>query len=265
MKKLFTISEFAKLRGVNINSLRYYERIGVLKPIRVDAKTGYRYYSPDQLPILDVILLCIDFGIPLKELRSYVNEDEFIKNTELFETGKQIARERLQKAQMELNKIEYTLQYLNVNRQYSEQTGLYKRAIPERRIVTMDGITGELPDVRKIETASTKLYGYAQEQHLSPVFPAGLIIRCDGKNAVTKIFFEIMEKDKNDAFVEIIPSGTFLCHQIDLSSDIKLSDAIEAVYGENERTELVVSNMLLDKYQIGTKKSELQKRVTEQN
>lgn len=33
MKKYFTISEFAKLRNININSLRYYEKIGVLKPI----------------------------------------------------------------------------------------------------------------------------------------------------------------------------------------------------------------------------------------
>ena len=74
----FTISEFGKLRNVNINSLRYYEKIGILKPDHVDAETGYRYYSPDQLPILDVILLWLDFGMPLKELKSYISDDNFI-------------------------------------------------------------------------------------------------------------------------------------------------------------------------------------------
>lgn len=44
MKKYFTISEFAKLRNININSLRYYEKIGVLRPCFVDENTGYRYY-----------------------------------------------------------------------------------------------------------------------------------------------------------------------------------------------------------------------------
>lgn len=103
----FTISEFGKLRNVNINSLRYYEKIGILKPDHVDPQTGYRYYSPDQLPILDVILLCLDFGMPLKELKAYITDDQFINNTKLFEIGAEIAQERLHNAQMELNKIEY--------------------------------------------------------------------------------------------------------------------------------------------------------------
>jgi len=30
MKNYFTISEFAKLRNININSLRYYEKLGLL-------------------------------------------------------------------------------------------------------------------------------------------------------------------------------------------------------------------------------------------
>ena len=36
MKNYFTISEFAKLRDININSLRYYEKIGILKPAKID-------------------------------------------------------------------------------------------------------------------------------------------------------------------------------------------------------------------------------------
>lgn len=103
------------MRNVNINSLRYYEKIGILKPHHVDEQTGYRYYSPDQLPILDVILLCLDFGMPLKELRAYISDDKFINNSELFAIGKQIAQKRLHKARMELEKIEYTQRYLQSN------------------------------------------------------------------------------------------------------------------------------------------------------
>lgn len=62
MKHGFTISEFAKLRNININSLRYYEKIGVLTPSYTDPKTGYRYYTPDQLSVLDAIL-CIDLHL----------------------------------------------------------------------------------------------------------------------------------------------------------------------------------------------------------
>lgn len=122
----FTISEFARLRDININSLRYYEKIGILKPHHVDVQNGYRYYSPDQLPILDVILLCLDFGMPLKELKSYISDDKCINNGKLFEIGQRIVRERLHQAQIELNKIEYTQRYVQSNQQYSETVGLYR-------------------------------------------------------------------------------------------------------------------------------------------
>lgn len=260
MRRLFTISEFAKLRGININSLRYYEKIGVLKPFSVDEHTGYRYYSPDQLPILDVILLCLNFGLPLKELKDYIDNEEYIKNTDLFESGRRIAEERVRAAQTELNKIEYTLHYMKVNQQYSEETGMYKREIPERKIIATE-YTGNLLDIKNIETASAVLYEYAQGRQLAPVFPAGLIIGTDNDILSVKLFFEIMAKDKKDACIEVISGGTFLCRQINLNTDMKLDDVINAVYGSSKKEKIIVSNMLLDKYQIGTKKSELQKRI----
>lgn len=258
---LFTISEFAKLRNININSLRYYEKIGVLKPFHVDEQTGYRYYSSDQLPILDVILLCLDFGMPLKELKTYIDPDLRIQNHELFEAGLQITKERVLHAQTELNKIHYTLQFLQANQQYSEQTGFYERKIPERKIVVA-AYTGALSDVRCIETAAAALYEYAQGKQLTPVFPAGMLVKAECGQIAAKLFFEIMAKDSDDLAVKSIPAGTFLCHQLDLEPDVQLSDAIRTIYGETEQSEIILSNMLLEQYQIGTKKCELQKQIT---
>lgn len=258
--KMFTISEFAKLRNININSLRYYEKIGVLKPFRIDEHTGYRYYSPDQLPILDVILLCLDFGMPLKDLKTYIDGEQFIHNNALFAAGKKIAEARVQNALTELNKIEYTLKYIDVNRQYSQQEGIYERKIPERRIAAIE-YTGAPLDIKKIEMTSARLYEEAQSKQLAPVFPAGMIMENIDGQTVTKIFFEIMANENSDVSIEHIAAGTFLCRQVSLLTDKKLSDTIEAVYGTCENSKVIVSNMLLDKYQLGTKKSELQKRI----
>lgn len=260
MTNYFTISEFAKLRNININSLRYYERIGVLRPAKVDEKTGYRYYSPEQLPVLDVILLCIDFGMPLKELARYIHDDAFIQNRELFETGRQIAQARIRDLQMELDKIDHTLRYMNVNQQYSETPGVYERVVPERTIVTAP-YTGELTDIRRIEIASGQLYRYAQEKRLFPVFPAGLLVRTDAGQVAAKVFFEVVRKDASDDALQTLDAGVFLCHQVDLTPQVRLLDAIEDTFGADETAEIVVSNMLLDKYQLGTRKSELQKPV----
>ena len=45
MNRYFTISKFARLRGIDINSLRYYERLGILIPAYTDPHTRYRYYT----------------------------------------------------------------------------------------------------------------------------------------------------------------------------------------------------------------------------
>lgn len=43
-----TIKDFSALCGCSAQTLRYYDRIGLLKPSRVDSWTGYRYYDKAQ-------------------------------------------------------------------------------------------------------------------------------------------------------------------------------------------------------------------------
>ena len=43
-----TIKEFANLCGCNSQTLRYYDRIDLLKPVEVDQWSGYRFYEEEQ-------------------------------------------------------------------------------------------------------------------------------------------------------------------------------------------------------------------------
>lgn len=45
---MMTIKEFASLCGCNTQTLRYYDKVNLLKPIEVDPWSGYRYYSKTQ-------------------------------------------------------------------------------------------------------------------------------------------------------------------------------------------------------------------------
>ncbi|MDO4754615.1 MAG: MerR family transcriptional regulator [Bacillota bacterium] len=45
---MMTIKDFAKMCGCNTQTLRYYDRINLLKPAKVDDMTGYRYYEVGQ-------------------------------------------------------------------------------------------------------------------------------------------------------------------------------------------------------------------------
>lgn len=45
---MMTIKEFARLCKCNTQTLRYYDRIDLLKPVQVDPWSGYRYYTQAQ-------------------------------------------------------------------------------------------------------------------------------------------------------------------------------------------------------------------------
>ena len=66
MARTFTIGDFSRLTGVHVNSLLYYEKLGILKPARVDPRTGYRHYSLSQLRIVEAIQLCVRAGVSLE-------------------------------------------------------------------------------------------------------------------------------------------------------------------------------------------------------
>lgn len=66
---MFTVGEFSKICQVTIKTLHYYDRINLLKPIKVDEYTGYRYYSKKQLQTMLLIQRLKRYKFSLEEIR----------------------------------------------------------------------------------------------------------------------------------------------------------------------------------------------------
>lgn len=98
MQNLLSIGEVAKIRNVNVQSLRYYEKLGILVPAYINPETGYRYYSLEQIMILDTIILCVDLGIPLKDLKNYVDADDQLEFERLLRDGRKLATQKIKKS-----------------------------------------------------------------------------------------------------------------------------------------------------------------------
>lgn len=100
-----TIKEFASLCGCSTQTLRYYDKIGLLKPVKVDRSTGYRYYAKAQA--IDFVkiknLQAADFTIdeirPLLELSDWqvyeAFERKIAEQLQKLERIKQIQRSYL--------------------------------------------------------------------------------------------------------------------------------------------------------------------------
>src|ERR1051325_6792814 len=73
-RAMFKIGEFSKLVQVPVPTLRYYDQMGLLKPVKVDRLTGYRYYSASQLPHLHRILALKGLGFSLEQIATVLAE-----------------------------------------------------------------------------------------------------------------------------------------------------------------------------------------------
>ncbi len=70
-----TIKEFAQLCACSTQTLRYYDRIDLLKPMKVDSWSGYRYYEARQ---------AVDF-VKIKNLHTTDPEPDFEDYAVIFE------------------------------------------------------------------------------------------------------------------------------------------------------------------------------------
>ena len=73
---MITIQGFAKLCGCNTQTLRYYDRIGLLAPAKVDEWTGYRYYEEDQAMRFLKIKNLQQADFSIEEIRPLLEENE---------------------------------------------------------------------------------------------------------------------------------------------------------------------------------------------
>ena len=64
--EMFRIGEFSKLGRTTIKTLRYYDTAGLLKPVKTDRVTGYRYYESSQLLTLHLIQSLRHAGVSVR-------------------------------------------------------------------------------------------------------------------------------------------------------------------------------------------------------
>lgn len=70
-EELFKIGEVIKILGVPRKALLIYEEMGLLTPAVKDEKSGYRYYSADNMTQIRSIRSLQSLGLTLKEINEY--------------------------------------------------------------------------------------------------------------------------------------------------------------------------------------------------
>lgn len=117
---MIKIGDFARLSQVSVVTLRYYDEMHLLKPVKVDAFTGYRFYSADQLPRLNRILALKDLGFSLEQIKLMLSDGLSVEQLRSMLTQQRSEVEkRLADEQDRLVRIEARLRQIEQENQMS--------------------------------------------------------------------------------------------------------------------------------------------------
>jgi effector-binding domain-containing protein len=144
---MLKIGDFSKFCRVSVKTLRYYDEIGILKPIRVDQFTGYRYYSAEQLSRINRIMDLKDLGLSLEEINQIMtNNLSRVGIIELLRKKQDETLKRLREEEARLKKVEKWLDKVKKEGNMPASEVVIKR-IEAQIIVAVRGVIPTYGDI----------------------------------------------------------------------------------------------------------------------
>ncbi len=113
----YSSGEFARLAGVTVRTIRYYDKQNILKPTYVN-DTGARFYTDRDLARLQQILLLKYLGFPLDDIREMLiddPDDRYLRHS--LQLQKKLVQDRIEQMQLVEQAIESTVSALEENHQ----------------------------------------------------------------------------------------------------------------------------------------------------
>lgn len=212
---LLSIGDVSKYTGVGKKALRYYERIGILRPAYVDPDSLYRYYSFNQTTLVFFISYAVELDIPLKELSAFVGEEGKMDLKSFLAYGKEVSAKKIKTLENGLKSIELFEEKMHLQERYPMHE-IYTRKLPQQYCYV-------LPYEKSFDTADpyqfVNLFNEAsisEEEYGNELLDYGFLCKYNGKTLERYAFVELPE---GFAFKEcaIIPAGEFICRQSDVS------------------------------------------------
>ena len=211
MKDLFTIGEMHKLFAVPVRTLRFYDEIGLLRPERVDPRTGYRYYSAGQFERLNTIKYLRALGVSLERIRGFFeNRDtdvvELLLQEQLADT-----RRRLDELQRIERRIGRRLD--DLRRARTAKTGVVlQKALPARAIAFL---RQEIPQGGDLETPLAERQSHSRQDAAVFLGKVGVSIARERLYArqfdrYTGIFLFVEPEEQYGGPVLHLPAGEWL-------------------------------------------------------
>ena len=209
MKDYYKINEIAKLYGIGVDSLRYYERIGILNPKR--GENGYRLFSLKDIYKLSIIrdLRRLDFS--MKQIKEYLDFQSISNTLALLQDELELIQKQLASLYDAKLTIHSRMENL-INSSNTVVGEIAAKTLPDRFCLRLNA---EITRDEETDFAINKLHRkHANRIHELGNLIIGAILSMEDFNkgvygAFDSVFFILEQKTEKYDFT--IPAGRYLC------------------------------------------------------
>ena len=138
MKPKILIGEMAKLHNISAQTLRYYDNIGLFKPLYKDEENNYRYYGVEQFAHLDSILFLKRLGVSLDDIQKYFNSRNLDSILLLLEDKERLINKEIKLLQERSKSVQQKLKLIHEYRKDDNLNQCTLKFIQERKIIYLD-------------------------------------------------------------------------------------------------------------------------------
>ncbi len=208
MEEFLSISKTAKIVGMTSETLRHYDRIGLVKPSKIDEWTNYRYYSSQDIVRLSTIKALQCMGLSLEKIKEILELKDFSKIVELLRQAENRAEEKIKELNSAKTKIQRARQFYESKLEGNNNTNsIFVKELPSRVILLSKDLT---------ETTINNLYDYHRHYYsqikdkdkdkFSFEDIAGIYETKEDSR-----LFAVSIKYKDDENLKVLPKGKYLC------------------------------------------------------
>lgn len=212
-----SIGQMAELNHVSEQTLRLYDREGLLKPQYTDAATGYRYYHITQSARLDLIQNMKVYGMTLRQIRAFLDKSDGAALRHLLLEQAESVDARIEQLQRSRTAIMRALDNFKRYEAMPRNGEIFLEFIPERRIFRYScGVNYFDQDETGYEYMLRQLKKHLVKSNMPMSYFSniGTVIRRERLEAgelYSDEVFVFVDDDSADASCELLPAASYVC------------------------------------------------------
>lgn len=208
MKKYFSIGEAAKAAHTTSETLRHYDRIGLVKPSKKDEWTNYRYYTKQDIVRLNTVQALQLMDLPLNEIKKVLEYDNLEKIVDFLAQAEKKADEKIAALQYSKSKIRLAkADYEKKLQTRKNSNDTFIKELPRRVILLSD--TLETPTLDNLWNYLSHFYNQVAPD-LKEQFSFEDLAGIYTENGTARLF-AVCINYVDIPGLKILPKGKYLC------------------------------------------------------